>query len=165
MRKVEFRAVANLEKTILSLAVLLFFCGYSVFYLCRALWVEAVVFFLFELLFLPVLYLNGSVVTVSREGVNVRFLFYTRVDIQWDQIQEVGVLGDRVFLRGNSKRHGRLYIYFSTEKRTEQEQFQLAVKWPPKRMAFTTFSEEKIEIIQSIWSSQIALYNVGDLEL
>ena len=165
MSNLKFRAVANPEKTLLALAVILFFISYSVFYFCRCLWIEAVVFLLLAALFFGVLYFYGSIVTVSKEGVKVSFLRRTRFQLQWQDIQEIGVLGNRVFLRGNSKRHGRLYIYFSKEKMTEQERFQMAVKWPPRKIAFTVFTEEKITVIQSIWPSKIALYNVGDLEL
>ena len=163
--KNEMRTFVNPLKAVCALAIVLFFACYSVFYFFRALWPEAIVFLVIAVLFLPVVYLNGSMAVVDQDAVSLKFLGYVRMKLPWEEIQEIGVFGDRVFLRSNSKRTGTMHIYFSPWKMSDQERFNLAVKKPPKRVVFTVYSEEKITFIQSIWSAPIALYNVGDLEL
>lgn len=165
MKKTTLRTVVNPLKAALALATVLFFAFYSIFYLIRALWLEATVFLVIAVLFLPVVYLNSSVVVVSPNEVCLKFLRYTRMQLSWSQIQEIGVLGNRVFRRSNSKHSGTIYIYFSPWKMSDQERFNLAVKKAPKEIIFTVYSEKKISFIQNLWSTPLTLYNVGNLEL
>lgn len=165
MKDRKLRSIASPAKAAAALIVVLFCGGYSIFFLGRARWPEAIGFGAVTILFLLVLYFEGSILEVSSDGVCFRFLWHRRTQMSWQEIQEVGVMGERVLRKGKSKRVGTLYIYFSPRKMTDRERMDLALKPLPRKVVYTVYSKKKIEFIQLFWQAPITLYNEGDLEL
>ena len=124
---------------------------------------SALVFFVLYLLFTGVAVFYSSVVEVDKKGVRRRMLGRTNWERRWDQIDEVGVLGTRVFHGSNAKNVGSLYFYFSDIRLDENARFEMALKWPPKKECFLLFRYDWLRAIQMLWDSDIATYNVADL--
>lgn len=124
---------------------------------------SALVFFILYIVFAAVAVFYSSVVEVDRKGVRRRMLGRTNWDKRWDQIEEVGVLGTRVFHGANSKNVGSLYFYFSETSLDEDARFDLALRWPPRKECFLLFRHDRLRAIQMLWDSEIATYNVADL--
>jgi hypothetical protein len=155
----------NLTKSIIAFVISAFFLVYGFYFLFTSLWLEAAVFIVIGLAFSVVVYLYGSTVVVSPEGVSLRFLFINRLTLKWSDIKEVGVIGENIFNQGNKKKTGMKYIYFSDKAFTEKERFQLGVNWPPRHMPYMIYSEERAAVIQYLWDKKFALYNVEDLDI
>lgn len=159
------KSYVNLPKAAVSLLITLFFGGYSGYFCYRALWPEAIVFLLLASLFLLITCRYLSVAVITRDGVELRLFSILRRRQDWSEIREVGIIGENVFLRSRQKGPGTLYVYFSPVELSEEERFQLAVKWPPKNMIYMNYLPERFEKIQYYWGKPVAKYNVGDLQL
>ena len=156
------RIIVNKTKAILSAAVVIFFGGYGVFYLANHLLLQAIVFLAIAIAFGFVLFLSASFVSIDREAVRLAFLGLKRKELLWSDIRELGLIGEDVFSR-SKKKSGHKYIYFSPYEMNPDERFQMIVKWPPKDMIYTEYSERSLEYCMSIWGKQLKTYNVEDL--
>lgn len=106
---------------------------------------------------------NGNVVRVDAGGVSRRFPGRGR-SMSWENIGEVGVVGLRV-LNSEGKRYtGTRYIYVSEKPMSEQERFDLCLKWPPKDILYFRFSYKRIAAVQALWGKEIVLFNTGNLQ-
>ena len=106
----------------------------------------------------------GAVVRIEASGISRRALFRPRESYTWDELAEVGVFGTRLFHKAASKKTGTLYLYFSTEAMTEEERFNMVLKWPPKQLYFL-FTQRNLELVQYFWDQKIVGFNTGDLRL
>lgn len=125
-------------------------------------YVSMAIYFLLGGVFLYVVFIYGSIVTVSERGVVCRFAGITRHSFLWTNISEVGVVGTKVFNRVNPKKTGSLYIYFSPTFMDDKERFDLVMKWPPSKLIFLKYNKKRMDSIQIIWSRKITEYNTGD---
>lgn len=125
-------------------------------------WLAGSLFMILGIVFLVVAALNGSVIRISPEVVERVILGKTVSSLKIKNIQEVGVVGTKVF--GDPKKPGTRYIYFSPRKMDDKERFAMCLSWPPKKELFMTWSRERYLAVQSIWSSEIVEYGAGDLE-
>ena len=157
------RALVNKTKTILSSATVVFFGGYGIFYLVQAAWLPAAVFLAIAALFAFVLVRYASVVHIDDEKVRLTFLGLPRRELAWADIREMGLIGENVFSRGKKKKTGDKYIYFSPEKLTADERFDMIVKWPPSNKIYAEYSERLLEYAMTIWGKELEAYNVEDL--
>ena len=82
--------------------------------------------------------------------------------MRWDQVREVGLIGEGVFnKKGNS---GDKYIYFYSITMTPEERFDMIVKWPPKKdVVYVEYSERTLEYCMTLWHGELKTYNVEDL--
>ena len=108
---------------------------------------------------------QGAVITVGPEGVERHVLGVLRKRLRWDQIGEIGVGGTRVLRDPDSKRVGTLYLYFSEKALTEEERFQLLLRWPHWNQCYLLFSHARVRAVQMLWDREIQTCNVGDLSL
>lgn len=155
----------NEEKMLVALLVALFMGGAGLYSLATLpswlglFWVAVAV--LFAALFIR----YGSALTINETGIALQFLWLQRRFVPWSEIREVGIIGENVFNRGKRKKTGTLYLYFSPEKLDDKARFTLGMEWPPRQMLYLRYTEDRLAQIQSYWSDEIALYNVGDLIL
>lgn len=142
---------------LLGLAVLASVYGYWM--LCLLLAAAGIAFFAMAMDY-------GSTITMTKEG-------FTRTwPIPWlpakayarSQIAEVGVIGNKVFNKKDKSKVGTVYLYFSPSAMTEQERFQMALKWP-RNVFRLRFSLERYMALQMVWDNRLEKYNIGDLEL
>ena len=132
----------------------------------------ALFFLVFILFFGAITAFYGSLVTVTREGFTQRFLFIPVRRLTWDEVKELGVLGSRPTFRSKAaekskrnKRPGILYFYVSPKELTEDERFDLVLKWPPFHLCFFRYSQKRFEVLQFMADRPMIEYNTGALSL
>ncbi|MCD8012126.1 MAG: hypothetical protein LUG99_02920 [Lachnospiraceae bacterium] len=152
----------NKAKAIISGAVTLFFGGFGLYYLSRALWPETLVFLALAVVFGIQLVRNASTVTIDRQSITFAFLGRSRQSLDWADVKEMGLVGENVLSR-NKKKSGDKYIYFSPHEMTADERFQMIVKWPPKDMPYLLYGEKQLEYAQALWGKELKTYNVEEL--
>ncbi len=145
-----------------SCAVLIFLAWRS---FCLGYVVPGIICFLLTAVFGYVIYLYGSVLHFTAEGVRKEFLLIPVTAYSWDMIREIGVVGTKVFNgTGKNKKPGRRYIYISPEEMDEDSRFKMTLEWPPQNgILYCIYTRQHIETIQYIWAKPIAKYNVGDI--
>ena len=126
---------------------------------------SALVFALLSLPFLVVAFRYGSTVRIGKDGVELKFLWKRRRFIPWEEVREVLVAGTKVMNRGNTKKCGTLYLVFSPQEMDEEERFQTMLKWPPKDKIYLKFTKDRLMDLQWFYSSPVARYNVGMLDI
>ena len=104
----------------------------------------------------------GSTLTVDETGVHLAFLGIPRRSVPWSDVQEVGIVGVRVFNNNEPKLTGSRYIYFSPRSLDAAARFKLALEWPPKDMLYVSYTHRRVEEIQLLWTGPIETYNAGD---
>ena len=157
------RIIVNKTKAILAAVMVTFFGGYGIFYLVSGSGVAAAVFLAVGAVFVWLLFRYASTLTVDSDGVRLGFLGMTRKTIRWDDIREVGLIGENVFNHGKKKKTGDKYIYFSPVRMDADERFDMIVKWPPKDKLYVEYSEKALEYAMTCWHGQLETYNVEDL--
>lgn len=126
-------------------------------------WRGVVMFLLVALLFGGIAVMYGAVININNDKIRVNFWGIAMRENTWREIKEVGVIGTNIFRAEKGKYAGNRYIYFSTERLDEDERFNLAMKWPPRKMTFLFYTRERMDQIQMIWDNEISSYNAGDI--
>ena len=104
----------------------------------------------------PILHLDDSGLSKTLFGIKLQHF-------SWTDIAEVGVAGTRVFNQNNPKRAGSLYLYFSPKALSEEERFDLMLRWPPsKSTPYMIFDKQRLTAVQLLWGKKIEKYNAGD---
>jgi hypothetical protein len=106
---------------------------------------------------------NGAVIIVAKDEIRKTFWGITLSRVSWAMVQEVGVVGTKIFKASDTKLQGERYIYLSPKKLDENERFQLALKWPPRNMVYFYYTKERMDQIQLIWDNVVDSYNAGDV--
>ncbi|MBT9777339.1 hypothetical protein GPL15_12575 [Clostridium sp. MCC353] len=127
--------------------------------------VSALVFFLIALLFLKVSFTTGAKITINPDRITRSVLGKTTISFTWDEISEVGVAGSRIFNKGNKEKSGTLYIYFSKTPMTDEERFQMMLKWPPKDKIYLEHDKYRMDFIQTMYGKKVQKYNTGSLKI
>lgn len=122
----------------------------------------AVIFFFIGLLFLPAAWLNGSIVSITDKNVYVHRLGHRGLSLEWNQVAEVGVAGSKIFNRRDKKKTGTLYIYLSPTHMSEEERFDMMLRFPPKEKIYLAYSEKRFEAIRHRWNDSIETWNTGE---
>lgn len=152
----------NKTKSILSGFMLLFMGGFGIYYLIHSMYPEGPVFLVIAALFAYLFFRNASAVTVTPQAICRSFFGFFKKEVSWEQIRELGVIGENVFSR-NPKKTGHKYIYFSPNEMTEKQRFDMIVKWPPKNMLYVEYEEKTLESIMTVWGKELKAYNAEDL--
>lgn len=128
-------------------------------------WGSTVIFLLFGLLFGLVAIINGSVIHLDSTGIFKTVLGIRTKILRWDDIGEVGVTGTKPFNKNHPEKTGGLYIYFSETPMTEQERFEMILKWPPTKKLYLTYNTRRAEAILLLYNRKLQTYNTGNLIL
>lgn len=126
---------------------------------------SALIFLLLALIFSAVALMSGSTIHISSSGIRQTYFGITVRSLKWDEIAEIGVIGTKVFNKKHPERTGTLYFYFSKVTMTNEERFNMALKWPPFTKIYLLYTDSRLNNIQSFWSSHIVTFNTGDLPL
>jgi hypothetical protein len=135
--------------------------AFCMFLIARPL--SATLFMMITLLFLFITLLYGCSIIINDKGVTKKLFGKVINFIPWSEIEEVGVIGTKVFNKNNKDSTGTLYIYISRKKMTEEEQFKMMLKWPPRGKIYLQHTKKRMDVIQLLWSSKIETYNTGKL--
>ena len=125
--------------------------------------VSAIVFLQLTLLFTGVAIYYSAVLTVDNNGVSRSVFGIRRKFLLWDEIEEVGIGGTKILHAPGAKHVGTLYIYFSASRLTDEERFNMFLRWPHWNQCYMRFSQNRLRAVQMQWNKEIATYNVGDL--
>lgn len=127
---------------------------------------SAAVFFLIGLLFIRPLLVYGARIEVEPAGIRCFHPWKTINFYRWEEIAEVGVAGTRVFRKKDSKNTGTLYIYITKSTLTDEGRFDMMLNWPPKKdILFLTYSKQRLDAIQMLFSNKIQTFNAGDVRI
>lgn len=127
-------------------------------------WVGGSICVVLMLVYLGIAAMYGAVVHIGPEGVSRKMLLLPREHHSWEELQEVGVFGSKVLKQEGSSRVGTLYLYFSTKAMTDQERFDMVLKWPIRQIHFV-FSQRSLGLVQYYWTKKIDTFNTGDLRI
>ncbi len=109
-----------------------------------------------------VFFLSFSIVTISSTEVTLSFMGIKRQVLKWEEINELALIGEKVFTRKPEKT-GDLYVFFSKTKHTEEEIFNIIVKWPPTRdIIYAEYSKEFLEKAKFYYQNEPVTYNIGN---
>jgi len=117
----------------------------------------------FGLVYLVPAALSGMTVELNTEGVQQSLLGLPLRRWRWDEIAEIGVVGTKVFNPQHPEKTGALQLYFSRQALTEEQRFELALKWPPLDKIYMVYDQKRGFAVQLYWSGKIETYNTGDL--
>ena len=153
-------------KAVVSFATVLFCFTIFVTLIIIHRFGSAAVFFLIGLLFINPLLAYGARIAVEPTGIRYLLLWKTIRFFRWEEIAEVGIAGTRVLRKKDSKNLGTLYIYISKTALTEDERFDMMLNWPPKKdTLFLTYSKQRLDAIQMLFSNKIQTFNAGDIRI
>ncbi len=125
---------------------------------------SAFIFFMIGLVFAVVAARNGRIVVIAEKGVSWSVLGFFSNFMSWDEIQEVGVIGLRIFFKTGDDKVGNRYIYIIPGKLDDQGRFDMILNWPPKKGIYLRYRTERYSAIQYRWDKKIVEYNAGDLK-
>ena len=126
---------------------------------------SALVFLLLALQFPAISCRYRSRVRIGKDGIELKFLFFRRRYLPWEEVKEVLVAGTRVMNRGNTKKCGTLYLIFSPKEMNDDERFQTMLKWPPKDKIYLKFTKDRLMDAQWFYSAPVSRYNIGMLDI
>lgn len=145
-------------------AVSLFFLGASLSLFCVASLLPASFCLLLAVLYLSAALLNGARIEIDATGISRKVFCFPLQHVSWAEVREVGICGVKVFNRRRPDKTGTLYVYFSLENMTDDDRFQMILRWPPKQIWFA-YSSSRLQEIAPFWEKEIITYNTGDLIL
>ena len=155
--------VVNKYKLIIAALCCIIFASIAVLLFLWKAYLLACIFLILCIVYLVVALQNGNVVRVDRSGVSRRFP-PNKLSMSWEDISEVGVVGLRV-LNSKGKRYtGSRYIYVSRKPLSEEERFNMCLKWPPQDVLYFRFSYKRIAAVQKLWEREIVMFNTGNLQ-
>lgn len=125
-------------------------------------WIPCVISMLLSILFLAILFTYGARVHMNETGIRCRQFPFQKKEFQWQDLQEVGILGTHVFGSERAKHRGEKFIYFSPSKYTEDDRFRMCLKWPPKDIIYMQYKQPRIQAVKKHWSEEVLLYNIGE---
>lgn len=157
------KELVNFKKAIISAFLSAFFFSYACYFIFINELIGCIVFIILGMLFLYQLFINGSAVTISKKGVELSFLGKKRHEMQWKDVAELGLIGEKVFTK-NPQKTGDKYIYFSPVSLSEEERFSMIVNWPPKKQTiYVEYKQTLLEKAQFYCKKEFEAYNVRDL--
>lgn len=111
------------------------------------------------------LFVVGACVTIDEHGVRMHTLGITLRRYTWQDIEEVGVAGVKVFNKRDQKKTGSIYIYLSNKRLDDKQRFKMCLEWPPKKCIYLGYSTDRFTCVQSKWKHKVETFNIGSLVL
>ncbi len=127
--------------------------------------IPALVFLAIALLFAIIAINSAAKLSIDEEGVFKKTLFRKDRSLRWDEIQEVGIAGSKLFPKSDKGKPGQLYIYFSKTHLTDQERFDMMLKWPPRDKLFMQYTDKRAENILLLWEKPFVEYNTREEQI
>ncbi len=153
----------NPFKCLAAIASSLLFAALAIAMVSTSRWLSVCVFGLLALLFGYIGLTAGCILHLDDSGLSKTLFGIKLQHFSWTDIAEVGVAGTRVFNQNNPKRAGSLYLYFSPKALSEEERFDLMLRWPPsKSTPYMIFDKQRLTAVQLLWGKKIEKYNAGD---
>jgi len=122
-------------------------------------YIGAGVFAMVTMLFGYVFFKSCRLMRVGKEGIEVSFFGLGRRELQWREIAEVGCAGMKILKDSKSKKTGALYIYFSEKPLTDDERFDMVLRWPRPEIPYMRYTRKNLDFLQYKWKNEIVFYN------
>ena len=132
----------NTTKAIVGLLSGLMFLTLGAVALHLRLFVFAAITLVLSCIYLFLALRNGDTLLLSSDGISRLSFGRERAHWNWESIQEYGVIGLRLFGSEKAIENGTKYVYFSETPMDDDQRFQMALKWPPKKCAYALYSDE-----------------------
>ena len=145
----------------LSTSALSAVIGGAMFFISRPF--ASIPFLLIAVIFAIVASRMGSSVTVSDECVHARRPLSKDITVDWNDVKELRVVGTNVFSKAKKQKTGSLYILVSQKELTDDECFDITLRWPPKDMIYLSYNTDRINTLQAHFSSKVKTYHTGDI--
>ncbi len=156
------RFIVHTAKCAIATIVFIFMIILSFCMLTIQEYIGAVVFFAIGLLFVPVIYVYGATVTIDDVGIRTSRFGRIYIEFKWSDVSEVGIAGTNLFSRRKKKRTGSLYFYISDLSMTDDERFDMMLRFPPSDKIYLVYSGEAFTAIQLQWNGIIQTYNTDN---
>ena len=150
-------------KFLISCTVAAFCLFLALYFLASGYFVAGAVSLAITGVYIVPAYQLGGQVSVDSNGVMVTYPIGRKQFVAWQNIQEIGIMGIKVFNRQNPKRTGTKYIYFSEKILTKENRFDAALRWPPAGLIYMRYDYRRLEAVRKYWKAPITLYNTGNL--
>lgn len=154
----------NTEKMLLAVFISGFFLLLTVLFGIGKFGLPAVICAAFFGLYAVLAVLNGKTVHVSSEGIETKLFGIPLRSMNWSQVKEMGIVGLRVLHRDSAKRTGEKYLYFSPRAMTDDERFDLCLKWPPKDIIYFRYRAKYMEHVMQCCDRDLVFYNTGNFQ-
>ncbi len=151
----------NTIQCLTGAATAIFFIAAAAYNTVLSRYLVSSIFLLFGIIFLIASVMNGMNLSITECEIQQSLLGRKIRVYKKSEIREIGVVGLKLF--GKSRNCGVKYIYISKEKMTENERFQMCLKWPPRDKMYMTWDATRLSDIQMFWNGKIETYNTGDL--
>lgn len=159
------RYIVNPFKCIASLVSCIWLLGAGLCMIPIHRYGSAAVFSALALIFALISIQNGAVIQIDSAGIRKSILGFQTKELVWSDIGEIGVTGTKVFNRSHPEKTGGLYIYISETPMTDQERFNMMLKWPPAGKLYLSYQAKRLNALLPYWDRKIESYNVGNLDL
>lgn len=143
--------------------IILFLLAVIMFLIGRP--ISAIVFLTLGSVYVYVALMYGMKITIDETGISRSVLGITILKFSWEEIEEIGVCGTRVFNKNHKEKSGTLYIYTSCNEMSDEERFDMILKWPPRNKIYLLYSQHHLQIMQMMSGKKTELYNSGDLKI
>ncbi|MBR1919848.1 MAG: hypothetical protein IJ831_09520 [Spirochaetales bacterium] len=128
--------------------------------------IETAVFLIIAAIFLREASINMNRIYITDEGARMDdFRGRTLLFFRWDEIEEIGVAGSKVFPKSDKGKRGTLYIYISRNELTDQERFEMMFKFPPRNIITMVYDRDRLDAIQIRYTPKLKKFNTGSAEL
>lgn len=128
-------------------------------------YIGLLVFLLIAFVFIIVSNYSGSHLLIDKSVVKRKSLFGKVKEFKMEEIKEIGVAGSKVINNGGGKKTGTVYIYFSKEELSDQDLFDMMLRWPPRDKLYMEYTAERARYVMSLWAGEIKKYNFGKKEV
>lgn len=155
--------IVNLFKSVAATVVFVVFFFFSIVMFLISRPVSAILFLVMGAVFGYVALINGMAVNVDENGISKSLFGFVTMKFNWEDVAEIGVCGTKVFNKNHKDRVGTLYVYISPSLLSEQDRFEMILKWPPKDKIYFVFKQKHLELIQMVSGLKTEVYNTGDL--
>lgn len=156
--------LVNIYKMLIALITSLVFLLFTILFFSLRLYIPGAVCIAFFAVYICLAAMNATVIRIDEIGVRKVFPRSGNY-LLWTNINEVGVVGTKVIGSSEKKHTGSKYIYFSENVHSEDELFDLCLRWPPVNVPYIRFTHKRIARIQSLWSREITMFNTGSLHI
>lgn len=126
-------------------------------------WIAAAIFMVVGIIFAYMAVTYGAIIHIDDKGFTHKIFGFTIRHLDWNEVREIGVLSTKLY--GNKGRVDTLNIYMSPVKMTEDDCFNMVVRWPPTKISYLAYSKVRLEKIQILSDKPVKNFNTDKMNL
>ena len=130
--------IVDTFKFIISCICSAAFAGLTILFFILNIWIPGVISLALMIVYIFAAFKNGQIVHIDSDRI-YRLFPHDGAGLNWSSVREVGVVGLKVLGNPDKKHTGSKYIYFSDHAISEEDLFQMCLKWPPEDILYIRF--------------------------